>query len=137
METSTYPHTYPKTRRFLIMEGGPFYRIERRVGLIRENPPRTIRSAVLAACLTWLVLLILSALNGAAAGEGVELPFLHDFSAYGRFLLPSRCCSWPSESSGRESLIQRSAFCSRTSSLKPTSTGSMQPSNEASSAAIP
>ena len=87
METSTYPHTYPKTRRFLIMEGGPFYRIERRVGLIRENPPRTIRSAVLAACLTWLVLLILSALNGAAAGEGVELPFLHDFSAYGRFLL--------------------------------------------------
>jgi len=87
VETSTYPHTYPKTRRFLIMEGGPFYRIERRVGLIRENPPRTIRSAVLAACLTWLVLLILSALNGAAAGEGVELPFLHDFSAYGRFLL--------------------------------------------------
>jgi hypothetical protein len=81
------PHTYPVTRPFLLMEGGPLFRIERRVGLIRANTPFTIRRAILAACLTWLVLLILSALQGGALGKAVSIPFLHDFSTYSRFLV--------------------------------------------------
>jgi hypothetical protein len=81
------PHTFPATRPFLLMEGGPLFRIERRVGLIKSNAPFTIRRAILAACCTWLVLLILSALQGTAFGNTVNMPFLHDFSTYSRFLL--------------------------------------------------
>jgi hypothetical protein len=68
------------------MEGGPFFRIERRVGLIKANAPFTMRRAIFAACLTWVVLLILSALHGTAFGKTVSIPFLHDFSTYSRFL---------------------------------------------------
>lgn len=91
MELSTpphiNPHTHPKTRPFLLMEGGPFYRLERRVGLIKANTPFTIRRALLAAGLTWFVLLILSVLHGDAFGKTVTMPFLDDFSAYSRFLI--------------------------------------------------
>jgi len=69
------------------MEGGPFFRIERRVGLIKANAPFMMRRAIFAACLTWVVLLILSAVNGTAFGEAVTLPFLRDFSTYSRFLI--------------------------------------------------
>lgn len=91
MEPSTHPHidprTYTKTRPFLLIEGGPFYRIERRIGLIKANTPFTIRRAFFAAGFTWFVLLILSALHGDAFGKTVALPFLSDFSAYSRFLI--------------------------------------------------
>jgi hypothetical protein len=35
--------------------------------------------------LTWLPLLLLSAWKGSAMGDHVQIPFLHDFSAYARF----------------------------------------------------
>lgn len=78
---------YPNARPFLLMEGGPLYRIEKRVGLIKENAPYIIREATFAAALTWFPLLILSALQGTAAGRHVPVSFLKDFSAYTRFLL--------------------------------------------------
>jgi hypothetical protein len=80
-------HTYPVTRPFLLMEGGPLFRVERRMGLIKANTSFTTRRAILAACFTWLVLLILSALQGAAVGNAVSIPFLYDFSTYSRFLI--------------------------------------------------
>jgi hypothetical protein len=69
------------------MEGGPLYRIERRIGLIKANAPLTVRRAIFAAAFAWLPLLILSAIQGVAFGNKVQMPFLHDFSAYTRFLL--------------------------------------------------
>lgn len=81
------PPIPPKTRPFLLMEGGPLFRIERRVGLIKANAQFTVRRAIVAACLTWFVLFILSALHGTAFGATVELPFLRDFSTYSRFLI--------------------------------------------------
>lgn len=81
------PHIYPATRPFLLMEGGPLFRIERRVGLIKANAPSTIRRAILSACLTWLVLLALCILQGTASSESVHISFLHDVSAYSRFLI--------------------------------------------------
>ena len=69
------------------MEGGPLYRIEKRVGLIKEHAPLTIRRAALSMVITWVPLLILSAIQGRAAGHNVAMPFLRDFSAYSRFLL--------------------------------------------------
>ena len=74
-------------RPFLLMEGGPLYRLEKRVGLIKEHAPLTIRRAALSVLITWLPLLFLSAIQGRAAGHNVTMPFLRDFSAYTRFLL--------------------------------------------------
>jgi hypothetical protein len=74
-------------RAFLLMEGGPLYNIQRRIGIIKENAPLTIRKACLSALLTWVPLLVLSAIQGKAFGHAVPVPFLRDFSAYTRFLL--------------------------------------------------
>jgi hypothetical protein len=73
-------------RELVLTEGGPTYRIEKRLGLIEENSPRLLRRALLSICLTWLVLLVLSALQGYAAGHRVELPFLGDFAVHARFI---------------------------------------------------
>jgi hypothetical protein len=77
----------PGLRPFLLMEGGPLFNIEKRVGLIKERVPRTKRRAVLAALLTWVPLLILSAIDGRAFGHSVPVSFVRDFSTYSRFLL--------------------------------------------------
>jgi len=69
------------------MQGGPLYRIERRVGLIKQNAPLTVRRAILAALVTWIPLLILSAMQGTAFGHKVPVPFLRDIGTYTRFLL--------------------------------------------------
>jgi hypothetical protein len=74
-------------RRFLLTEGGPTYRLETRVGLIRANSTRILRRALLSILLTWVPLLILSALQGNAMGHMVPVPFLRDFAVHARFLL--------------------------------------------------
>src|SRR5262249_13184155 len=79
-------HT-PKGREFLLMEGGPLYRIQRRLGLIRANATLVIRRAILSVLLTWVVLLVLSIIDHRAIGHTVAVPFLRDFGAYTRFLI--------------------------------------------------
>jgi hypothetical protein len=74
-------------RPFLLMEGGPLFNIQKRVGLIKQHAPLTKRRALLAGLLTWFPLLLLSALGGRAFGHSVPVTFVHDFSAYSRFLL--------------------------------------------------
>lgn len=74
-------------RPFLLMEGGPLFHLQRRVGLIKKNKPFLKRTALLAALLTWLPLLILSWTQGLAFGHAVPILFVQDFSAYSRFLL--------------------------------------------------
>jgi hypothetical protein len=80
-------HTYPYTRPFLLMEGGPLYRIEKRMGLIKANVGLTKKRALFAAMLTWVPLAVLSSVQGNVLGHNVPVPFLRDFSTYGRFLL--------------------------------------------------
>jgi hypothetical protein len=80
-------NTIQEPRPFLLMEGGPLFRIQKAVGLIRENAPNIKRRALLAAILTWIPLLILSQMQGLAYGHAVPISFLKDFSAYTRFLL--------------------------------------------------
>ncbi len=75
------------SRPFLLMEGGPLFNLQRRLGLIRENAPFLKRRALFAALITWVPLLILSQLQGFAFGHAVAVPFLRDFSTYTRFLL--------------------------------------------------
>ncbi len=67
--------------------GGPTYRIEKRLGLIRDESPHILRRALLAVLVTWVPLLALSALQGTATGHRVEVPFLRDFAVHARLLL--------------------------------------------------
>ncbi len=77
----------PTSRPFLLMDGGPLFTIQKRVGLIKLHAPLTKRRALLAALLTWVPLLILSAIDGRAFGHSVPVSFVRDFSTYSRFLL--------------------------------------------------
>lgn len=73
--------------RFLLTAGGPTYRLEVRLGLMRENSPRILRRAVLSILITWFPLLVLSLSQSTAVGHLVPVPFLHDFAVHARFLL--------------------------------------------------
>lgn len=73
--------------KLLLMEGGPLYRIQERIGLGKQRARTTIKIAVLLPLLTWLPLLVLSAIEGTVWGSSVRMAFLQDFSAYTRFLL--------------------------------------------------
>jgi hypothetical protein len=86
-EQDTETYEYPNVRPFLLMEGGPLYHVEQRVGLMKKGKRLTIRRAVVAALLAWFPLLILSAIQGAAWGHKVDVPYLRDFSAWTRFLI--------------------------------------------------
>jgi hypothetical protein len=87
LETIMNQNANPTSRPFLLVEGGPLYRIEKRIGLIKARTPVMVRRAAIAAGLTWVPLLILSVVEGTAYGSNVPVPFLRDFSAYSRFLV--------------------------------------------------
>lgn len=80
-----HPHTDQPMLH--LTAGGPTYRIERWLGLIREQSPRIAHRAILAVLITWLPLAVLSLLQGTAIGNRVEIPFLKDFAVHARFLL--------------------------------------------------
>jgi hypothetical protein len=80
-------HAKPTTRPFLLMEGGPLYRIGQRIGLAGRQAHAVARIASILPLITWLPLLILTLIRGTAFGNTVELPFLQDFGAYTRFLI--------------------------------------------------
>jgi hypothetical protein len=75
------------SRPFSLMEGGPFFHILKRIGLMKMNPPHLKRRALFGALVTWVPLLILSQMQGLAFGHTIPVPFLTDFSGYTRFLL--------------------------------------------------
>jgi len=77
----------PPSRPFLLMEGGPLYNVQQHIGPRREKAKTTVRLAIMLPFITWLPLLVLTAIKGTALGDTVELPFLRDFSAYTRLLL--------------------------------------------------
>jgi hypothetical protein len=67
--------------------GGPSYRLQQRLGLIKQESPYLVRRAALSVLVTWFPLLILSAVEGLAIGHRVRIPLLYDFAAYGRSLV--------------------------------------------------
>ena len=72
---------------FLLPNGGPAYQVQQRLGLIRRESPLIVRRALLSVVLTWLPMLILSLMEGRAFGHSVHVPFLRDYSTYGRYLI--------------------------------------------------
>ena len=68
-----------------LVTGGPFYRALRGMGLF--EPRRTINRLVVWMAVTWLPLLVLTLAKGTDWGNKVNIPLLHDYSIYGRFLV--------------------------------------------------
>jgi hypothetical protein len=73
--------------RFLIAQGGPFYELQRRLGLLHERSQRAPLRAAVAVGLAWGVPLLLSLLTGHAWGPVTTRPFLLDPGTWARFLL--------------------------------------------------
>ena len=81
------PTVDPTVHNFSIALGGPLYDFLLRRGFVRLVLPNLARRIAVLVGLTWLPLLLLSFKHGLAFGNQVRIPFLYDFSMYGRFLL--------------------------------------------------
>jgi hypothetical protein len=72
---------------FSLVLGGFLFQFFRRANLTGEAGQLLRRRIIAITLLTWLPLLILSAISGQAWGNGVQLPFLVDIETHVRFLL--------------------------------------------------
>jgi hypothetical protein len=72
---------------FSLVLGGPLYQLWRRTRLSGDAMELLVRRIVVLVLITWLPLLILSALGGHAAGIAIKVPFLRDIEAHVRFLV--------------------------------------------------
>jgi hypothetical protein len=71
---------------FSLVEGSPFDRLFSRLGLSTTEQRRAWRLVAALILLAWVPLLLLSASEGAAWGDAVALPFLHDVEVQVRLL---------------------------------------------------
>jgi hypothetical protein len=62
---------------FSLVQGGPFYRLLLRAGLVKGQMELALRRIVVISALTWLPLLLFTLLSGHAVG-GEGIPFLFD-----------------------------------------------------------
>jgi len=62
---------------------GPFYRLQRRLGLLSDTDLASARRALLFIALSWIPALLLAALQGVALNDNHERALLFDFSVYG------------------------------------------------------
>jgi hypothetical protein len=72
---------------FSIVVGGPVSDLLLRFHLIRQSLPNIWRRILVLVAMTWLPLLLLSLKDGLAFGHQVRIPFLYDFSIYGRIVV--------------------------------------------------
>lgn len=72
---------------FSLVLGGPLFRVLRRARLSGDALEWLHRRMVLLFCAAWVPLLLLSAFEGHALGDALEIPFLHDIEAHVRFLV--------------------------------------------------
>lgn len=79
--------THGSHRRFSVTEGGLTYRLGIHLRLKPTISRDISKRALLSILVTWVPLLVLSAMQGDAVGSHVAIPFLHDFAAQARFLL--------------------------------------------------
>ena len=71
---------------FSLLEGGPFYRLIARIGLMGNTVHQAIWRILLVSLAIWLPLLLLAAWFGHALG-GPGVPFIEDLAAHVRFLI--------------------------------------------------
>lgn len=74
--------------KFSLVIGGPFYRLQQRLGLLGQDLLPHWRTALLFVSLAWLPPAILSALQGVAVNPDLELGgYFLDYSVYARFVI--------------------------------------------------
>jgi hypothetical protein len=74
-------------KEFSLVRGGLLFKFLVFLGLMRPDfEPKYLRP-ILFALLTWLPLLVLSAMQGLALGGSIQVPFLHDITVMVRLLL--------------------------------------------------
>jgi hypothetical protein len=78
---------YPGVDDFSLTSNGIIYKILSRVGLGNSPGKHIARRVLIMIVITWLPLLALSALQGLAIGNKVEVPFWKDFAIHSKFLL--------------------------------------------------
>lgn len=72
---------------FSLTKGGLFYHLLLRLGLQGTSKKDYLRRSLLLVSITWLPLFILTALQGLAWGNKVEVTFLKDFADHAKFLI--------------------------------------------------
>jgi hypothetical protein len=72
---------------FLAARGGPFYELQRRLGLLHENALRVGSRAAVFVALAWGAPLALSLLSGDAFGPAAGRPFLLDPVIWARYFV--------------------------------------------------
>ena len=75
---------------YLASHGGPFFELQRRLGVLREDALLAGRRAAIFVALAWGVPLVLSLIAGRAFGPSAMHPFLLDFGAWARFFIADR-----------------------------------------------
>src|SRR5271157_209051 len=72
---------------YLASHGGPFFELQRRLGVLREDALLAGRRAALFVALAWGVPFVLTLVAGRAFGPSAMHPFLLDFGAWARFFI--------------------------------------------------
>lgn len=72
---------------YLASRGGPFFELQRRLGMLRENTLQAGRRAAIFVAIAWGAPLLLSLIDGQAFGPMSARPFLLDFGAWARFFI--------------------------------------------------
>jgi len=72
---------------FPLFDGGPFYRLQQRLGLVRAEQRRIGFRVLVAVLIVWVPIVVLAAVQGLAIGPTRLESFLMDFAANARFLV--------------------------------------------------
>ena len=72
---------------FTLFDGGPVYRLEEKLGLVRDGRKRSGHCALLVLLIAWVPMLLLSAAQGLAIGPTRLESFLMDFAINVRLLV--------------------------------------------------
>lgn len=72
--------------RFLIARGGPFYELQRMLGLLGESALRALPRAIILVALAFGVPLVLTMIAGTAFGSAADRPFSLEFGSWARFV---------------------------------------------------
>jgi hypothetical protein len=72
---------------YLASHGGPFFELQRRLGVLRDDALLAERRAVIFVSLAWGVPLLLTLVQGRAVGPAASHPYLLDFGAWARFFI--------------------------------------------------
>ena len=72
---------------FMLARGGPFYELQRLLGMLREDAFNATPRALLFVAIAWGVPLVLSIVAGSAFGSVSDGPYLYDLVVWARFFI--------------------------------------------------